>query len=57
MRWLDLAKPAVSFFLGATILVNEAFIQPIPDPTLLTLGGVLVGLPAVLGLDKRSGPQ
>lgn len=49
LRW---SRDGFLFLLGVTIIVNEALIQPSPDPTLILLGGSLVGLPAFLSKDE-----
>jgi hypothetical protein len=50
-RW---TRDGALFLLGLGIIVNEAFIQRVPDPTLLLLGGSLVGLPAFLSKDAQA---
>lgn len=53
LRW---SRDGALFLLGLGIIINEAFISKTPDPTLLLLGGSLVGLPAFLAKDTK-GPS
>ena len=51
--WPKLTRDGSLFLLGLAIIVNEAFVQKSVDPTLLLLGGSLVGLPAFLAKDSK----
>ena len=51
--WPKLTRDGALFLLGIGIIINEAFVSRVPDPTLLLLGGSLVGLPAFLAKDSK----
>lgn len=51
--WPRLTRDSALYLLGLSIIVNEAFIQSNPDPTLILLGGSLVGLPSLIQKDAK----
>lgn len=48
-----ITRDAALWLLGFSVLFNEAFIQASPDPTLILMGGSLVGLPFLIGKDAK----
>lgn len=51
--WPRLTRDGALYLLGISIIINEAFIQATPDPTLILLGGSLVGLPSLIQKDTK----
>lgn len=51
--WPRLTRDGTLFLLGIAIIVNEAFVQDQPDPTLILLGGSLAGSPFLIGKDEK----
>lgn len=46
-------RDLITFVIGVGIVINEVFIQPTVEPTSITIGIAMAGLPVVFGADER----
>jgi VIT1/CCC1 family predicted Fe2+/Mn2+ transporter len=46
-------RDAISFAIGALILINEVFLSPSVEPYAIGVSVALMGLPIVFGADER----